>query len=289
MPVLDREEYIEQAYFFRTYRERLEEGLPSQDVLGTIQEEVLATTRLPMALDFLRGEILLTGRISDGMERLGHYFTPFQTFVMAQAEEERSRFDQRVGLIVLEREARYRAEGAEPAGLFIFQFECLARNRLGYDRGMQAMAADPLYDETWRDWILKTRLRLGTKDFADFIYYRSQHFVDERRRTSGRPEYQPSTPVLFGAQEGRIANANRGKDPLYMFAALQRQLGYPEVPRPAPKEEAPIIHPVLEERLKRLEKRLAILEQETSGQFDISQFYATPPKFADEPEPPQNS
>ena len=31
-------------------------------------------------------------------------------------------------------------------------------------------------------------------------------------------------PVLFGAQEGRIAKAHRGKDPLFLFAALQRHL-----------------------------------------------------------------
>ena len=53
-PILDREEYIEQAYFFRVYRERLLENVPSQEILQTIQEEILATTRLPMAIDFLR-------------------------------------------------------------------------------------------------------------------------------------------------------------------------------------------------------------------------------------------
>ena len=81
-PILDREEYIEQAYFFRVYRERLQENVPSQEVLQTIQEEILATTRLPMAIDFLRTEILHSGRISDAMLRLPHYFAPFQTFVI---------------------------------------------------------------------------------------------------------------------------------------------------------------------------------------------------------------
>ena len=33
MPVLDREEYIEQAYFFKTFLERLDEDLPSQEIL----------------------------------------------------------------------------------------------------------------------------------------------------------------------------------------------------------------------------------------------------------------
>ena len=33
MPVLEREEYIEQAYFFHAFRERLVDGLPSQEIL----------------------------------------------------------------------------------------------------------------------------------------------------------------------------------------------------------------------------------------------------------------
>ena len=53
MPVLEREEYIEQAYFFHTLRERLVDGLPSQDILSRIGEELLSTTRLPLAVSFL--------------------------------------------------------------------------------------------------------------------------------------------------------------------------------------------------------------------------------------------
>ena len=40
---LSREEYIEQEYFFKTYRERLKDIVPSQDILKTIQEELLST------------------------------------------------------------------------------------------------------------------------------------------------------------------------------------------------------------------------------------------------------
>ncbi len=276
-PLLDREEYIEQAYFFRIYRERLEDSLPSQEILASIVEEVLATTKLPMALDFLKGEILLTGKISEGMARLSHYFTPFQTFVISKAEEDKSRFDQRIALLVLEREAEYMAGTPTPAGLFIYQFECISRNRLGYDAGMTEVAADPLYDENWRKWIMKARLRLGVTDFADMIYFRSEHYVEEQRRSTRNPNIQPPFPILFGAQEGRIAKANRGKDPLFMFAALQRQLGHPAVPRATPKSQRPVIHPALEERLQRLEKRLQLVEMETKGHLDISQFLARPP------------
>ena len=85
---LDREEYVEQEYFFRVYRERLLESVPSQEILQTIHEELLATTRLPMAIDFLRAEILHHGRISGAMARLAHYFAPFQAFVIRCSEED---------------------------------------------------------------------------------------------------------------------------------------------------------------------------------------------------------
>ena len=278
-PLLEREEYIEQAYFFRAYRERLALNVPSQEILSAIADEVLATTKLPMALDFLKGEILLKGKVSDGMARLPHYFTPFQTFVMAKAEEDRARFDQKTALQVLEREAEYLAGTPTPAGLFVYQFECIARNRLGYDRGMKAMAQDPYYEQKWRDWILRCRLRLGSTDFADLVYCRSEDYVDERRRRTGKPDYKPSFAILFGKQEGRIARANRGKDPLFMFAALQRQLGHPSVPRPQPKPADPVFHPVLEARLQRLEKRLNLCEQDLKDEFDLSEFYSRPQEF----------
>jgi hypothetical protein len=271
---LDREEYIEQAYCFRTFRERLDDNTPAQEILRSLSEELLATTNLPKAVDFLRGEILHAGWISPGMARLSHYFTPFQTFVMSRAEEERSRFDQKTALLALERQAEYLAGAPIPAGLFIYQFECIARNRLGYDRGMTAIADDPFYDETWRDWILKARLRLGTTDFGQLIYYRSEQYVAERRKRS--PAYKPSYAILFSVQEGKIAKANRGKDPLYMFAALQRQIGHPAAPRLRAKESGPIIHPVLEQRLHRIEARLKILDSEVKGEFNLSDYYVKP-------------
>jgi hypothetical protein len=277
--MLDREEYIEQAYFFRTFNERLEENQPAQEILEGVREEVLATTKLPMAIDILRGELMHEGKLSRGMALLAHYFTPFQIYVMSKAEEDKSKFDQRTAFVVLEREARYRSENATPAGLFIYQFECLARNRLGYDRGLEAVAADPLYDEPWRDWIRKVRMRLGENDFADLIYFRSDWLVEELRR-QGQSDPQLPGPVLFGRQEGRIAKANRGKDPLYLFAALQRQLGYPAVPRVKTVDQTKL-PPLLELRLQRLEKRVQLLEGEAQGKVDLSEFYANPPKFED--------
>jgi len=79
---LDREEYVEQEYFFRVYRERLQESVPSREILQPIHDELLATTQLPLAIDFLRAEILHHGRSSGAMTRLAHYFAPFQAFVI---------------------------------------------------------------------------------------------------------------------------------------------------------------------------------------------------------------
>ena len=57
--LLDREEYVEQAYFFRAYRERLADGVPSQEILAQLREELLSNTRLPVALEVVEGELRL--------------------------------------------------------------------------------------------------------------------------------------------------------------------------------------------------------------------------------------
>src|SRR5262245_48844990 len=138
-PILDREEYIEQEYFFRTLRERLDERVPTQSVLEQLPQEILSITRLPMAIEFLAAELKHTGLLSSGLARLPHYFTPFQAFVIGATEDERSRFSIDIALLILEREARYRSAEPTPEGLFVFEFEVLARNRLGYDEGLTRM------------------------------------------------------------------------------------------------------------------------------------------------------
>jgi hypothetical protein len=231
-PLLDREEYIEQAYFFRTFRERVQDNVPAQEVLERLHEEILATTRLPLAIQFLATELKHTGELASGFARLGHYFTPFQTFVIGQAEKEGQRFSLATALLVLEREATYLAGTPSPAGLFVYQFETLSRNRLGYTDGLTAMAGDPMYDADWRAFLKQVRHHIGAYDFADMVFVRSEmHVTDQRGQDAG---YSPPMPALFGEKEGKIARANRGRDPLFLFAALQRQLNYPEVPRPRP-------------------------------------------------------
>jgi hypothetical protein len=282
MPVLDREEYIEQAYFFQAFRERLADGQPTQEILSRVGEELLSTTRLPMAVSFLYTEIKVNGLMGPAMARIGHYFTPFQTHVVTQAENDFSRFPMEQALLVLEREARYRAQEPSLPGLFVYQFEALSRNRLGYTKGLEAVAADPFYTDDWREYVYTLQTRLGDVDFADLIYVRSAFFVTERRR--GNPDFQPKFPVLFGEKEGKIARANRGRDPLYLFSALQRQLGYPEVPRPRRPDEAEARIALLEQRVTQLENRIKALEGEVAGgDIDLTQFQVKPEDTAGPP------
>jgi len=268
--LLDREEYIEQAYFFRVFRERLAIELVAQEILQRIHDEILSTTRLPYAIQFLATELKHTGLLSSGFARLPHYFTPFQAFVIRQTEEATIRISIETALLVLEREAEYRAAEPTPPGLFIYQFEVLCRNRLGYDEGLTCMASDPFYDQAWRDYLELFRRQIGTVDFADLVYLRSDLYVTEQRRQD--PTYQPPCPPLLGDKEGKIAKANRGHDPLYLFAALQRQLGYPKVPRPKPRDDPSAKLEVLQTRLREMEMRLKLVESEVRGQVDLSQF-----------------
>ena len=285
MPILDREEYIEQAYFFHAFRERLLDGMPAQEILARVGEELLSTTRLPMAVSFLATESKVSGLMGPAMVRLGHYFTPFQAHVIGQAELDVSRFPIDQALLILEREAKYRAEGSTTAGLFVYQFEALSRNRLGYNLGLEAIAGDPAYDEDWRDYIHQLNARLGDVDFADLIFVRSAYLVTERRRTN--PDFHPKYPPLFGEKEGKIARANRGRDPLYLFSALQRQLGYPEVPRPRRPDEADARIALLELRVAQLENRLkateAALNGNDPGPIDLKQVMVRPEDTAGPP------
>jgi hypothetical protein len=273
--MLERAEYVEQAYFFRSLAERMKQEMPTQDLLSSLRQEILASTKLPLAIDFLASELRLQGVMGPAMLRLAHYFTPFQAFVIAEAEEDRSRLDFTVAMQVLEREAEYRAQGATPQGIFLFQFETLCRNRLGYQKGLSAMAADPIFDAPWREFVASLRAQVGTIDLGDLIYLRSEHYVNTQARREVRDERMP--PVLFGEKEGQIALANRRKDPLLLFAALQRHLNYPLVPKPRKADESAAVVPMLARRMERLEMRVKLLEDEQRGGIDITKYYQPPP------------
>ena len=80
--------------------------------------------------------------------------------------------------------------------------------------------------------------------------------------------------VLFGEKEGRIALANRGKEPMYLFFALQRQLNYPAVPRPTKKDPVDDLIPKMVKQIERLETRMKLMEDEQRNRgIDLSQFY----------------
>lgn len=269
---LDPEEYIEQAYLFRALAERLPENYTVQDLLQQVKQELLSTTRLPMAIDFLLAELKHAGTMASAMARLPHYFAPFQTYVVREAESEIGRFDMRIAVDILRSEAEYRSRSPRPQGLFLFQLECLCRNRLKYDPGLSAMAEDPLFDDDWKEWIYIVRAQMGLVDFAELIYARSQFYWNSRASFGETPP--PERPVLFDVKEGRIAWANVRKDPVFLFLALQRHLGYPPVPRPKKTDQAPNLIPQLQAKIDRLETRLKLLEEDTKkGGIDITKFY----------------
>lgn len=280
---LDREEYVEQSYFFRTLGERLRQSTTTQELLTSVRDELLSTSKLNLAIGFLADELRHSGIMATAMSRLSHYFVPFQTFVVKEAEKDRGRFDFEIALQILQKEAQFRADGASPQGIFLYQFECLCRNRLSYDEGLAATAGDPMFNEDWRDWIFTVRRQIGIVDFSTLLYVRSGHYVEQQRRLKGAG-FVPEKPTLFGDKEGKIALANRHKDPLFLFAALQRQLGYPAVPRPKRPDQSPEILPQVLRRLERIETRLKLLEEEQKGGIDITKFYDHAQGLANLPE-----
>ena len=279
--MLSQEEYIEQAHLFRSLSDRGNQSEPIQILLKNIAVEILATTNLSKAVDFIRDELNHTGRISTAMRRLPHYFAAFQAFLIEQAEDDRGRFDSTMAFSILHHEANYRAAEPTPQGLFFYQFEALCRNRLPYDHGLVAMAQDPIYDKKWSRWILDIRHKLGIVDIADLVYVHSQHYQNRRDAevASGGESDASEKPsvILFGEKEGRIALANRKTEPLYFFAALQRQLQYPPIPRFKPRGDTVEILSKLQRTMERLEVRIKLLEEEQREKgIDLTKFYQRP-------------
>jgi len=271
MTPLEREEYVEQAHLFKLLHEKAGGEFPIQDLLEQLRHEVLATTKLPMAMEFLLTEVKHSGLLAPAMRRLSHYFTPFQTYLIEQSELDTGRFMMNIALNVMESEARYRIDGATPAGLFFYQFEVLCRNRLSYDYGLTAISGDPLYDKQWASWILGLRAQIGLVDLADLIFLVSEHY--RTRLVAAKQPVEGKGPFLFGEKEGRIALANRRKDPLYLFSALQRHLNYPTVPKPKPVDETEEMLPRMARRIERLETRIQLMEEERRASLDITKFY----------------
>ena len=94
---LSTEEYIEQAHLFESLAKQVlldvELQQPLQTLLQWLKQEVLATTKLPLAIDYMIAEIKHVGTIGTAFVKLSHYFSSFQTYLINEAESERGRFD----------------------------------------------------------------------------------------------------------------------------------------------------------------------------------------------------
>src|SRR5262249_25748234 len=155
-------------------RERIASNLAAQDIITSIHEEILATTRLPLAIQFLGTELKHSGLLSSAVTHLLHYFHAFHALVIRHTGDESPLSNIETALLILEREAQYRASQPTRPGLFVYQFEAISRNRLGYDEGLVSMADDPFYDSDWAEFLDLVRRQIGIVDFTDLVYVRSE-------------------------------------------------------------------------------------------------------------------
>ncbi|MDR2171552.1 MAG: hypothetical protein LBP59_15530 [Planctomycetaceae bacterium] len=292
------EEYIEQAFFFESFIEAIDDGTPTQEFLFSIRGELLSTAQLYQAVDFMLTDIKYTGVLANSASRLSHYFSPFQIFVISESERDDGRMDFKIALQILAREAKYRSANPPTQGVFFYQFETICRNRLGYVRGLDMLINDDFYNADWKKWLTILRRQIGFVPLADMIFYRSEYYkiynsypqtyqqkninklknhkhenIENSLNVSNLNDENLSDAVtLFGEREGRIAFATRNKEPAYLFAALSRHLGYPSVPRKKNIVEEENIIPVLKRRIEQLENRIQLLEEEQRGGIDINKY-----------------
>jgi hypothetical protein len=66
-----------------------------------------------------------------------------------------------------------------------------------------------------------------------------------------------------------------------LFAALHRQLGYPEAPKPAPDRPEEHLMSSLARRVEQLDARLKLVEEEQRGGIHLEKFYAEHQKRAE--------
>jgi hypothetical protein len=60
---------------------------------------------------------------------------------------------------------------------------------------------------------------------------------------------------------------------MYLFSALSRHLGYPEVPRQKRAAEEENLIPVLQRRIEHLENRLQLIEEELRGGINLNRYF----------------
>ena len=98
------------------------------------------------------------------------------------------------------------------------------------------------------------------------IYVRSELY----RQNRGAAE----KAILFGEKEGRIALANRRKDPLLLFSALRGTWATRAFPACASRTRKRYLLPALQRRVDRLENRLRLVEEEPRGGINLARYYA---------------
>ena len=115
---------------------------------------------------------------------LPHYFTPFQAFVIQESENERLRFDLRVGLEILRREAEYRAGEPTRAG----HFSLSVRSAVPQSAGLRPRAGGGCRRSGVRRNVARLDSQAAAADrhgrIADLIYVHSEYYW-QRKRTAG--------------------------------------------------------------------------------------------------------
>jgi hypothetical protein len=204
------EEYIEQAFFFESFIDSIEDGVPTQEFLFSIRSELLTSAQLHKAVDFMLTDAKYTGVLASSMQRLSHYFSPFQTFVISESEREYGHLDFKIALQILAREAKYRSSNPTTQGIFFYQFETICRNRLGYIRGVGMLIEDDFYNDDWKEWLKILRRQIGFVPLADLIFYRSEyykiyqsqiHFHTPELLNNSHLHRQPNTPACLSENE----------------------------------------------------------------------------------------
>ena len=273
--VLDRDEYVEQAYLFRAFRDRLADNLPAQDILTRVHEELLSSTRLPYAVQFLVAELKHSGLLASGFEKLPHYFTPFRR--LSSGKQKRNRALPMTTLCSSWSASALQSRDSNEAGLVHIPVRDDRRNRLGY-LGGTAASRDPLYDGEWRAFVSGSKPRqVGDMDFADLVYLRSELYVQEQRRES---IVRTFTNALFGEKEGKIAKASAAAGLHCICSPPSKGNSAIQVPRYTQRRRQIEMGEAREETT-RLETRLKLAE--APRQRRPSQF-GKPDLLKDEPE-----
>ena len=269
--VLDREEYIEQAYFFRVLRDRLADGMATQEVLERIDQEILSTTRLPYAIQFLAAELKHTGLL---VVRL----RPAAALLHAVSGVRRSAAPRRsaplpaglgpAGAAARGGVPRRPAAAAGPVRLpvrgAVAQPPRLRRRPARRWRPTRSTTATGRRSSTtcggrWGWWTSPTSSFCGPNCMCRSGGGGSRTTSRRCRRCSARRRARSPAPTA-------AATRSTCSRPCNGTSTTRRRRGRSRATTSATRSQ------VLEARLRELEKRVKLMESEMRGQIDLSQF-----------------